>query len=664
VKAARRWIGLVALALLLPGSPAVGEAAPADAATAERATAYAHLMLAVGAARRGEFAAASAEIERALEAQPQDANLLVEAADLLSWTGRPGQAERHARRALEIDPQHEGGLRFLADLLLSRALAAPEDTSSRDEALVLLERLAARHPADAEIFGRLAQLRHRAGDLAAAIDAGRQVVRLTPGDSTATRSLAQLLLQAGQEPEALQTLLDFVSAHPGAEDLALFAEQLAHNLDAWEKVIEALEPSAAAGGAVGSRLLGESYLRSGRASEAVQTLERAREEHPDDLRVRNNLALAYRSLGRMADAAALFAQMVAESPEFPSFRQLLAETLEIQGDVAGALGAYEIALASWGTAAEAAPVRDAVRQRMALLNLGRGDFAAASALLGGVEQPDGPLTARIAGRIAVESGDWDAVRRTVRRLRELNEDGPAALLEGEALARRGRWSRAEGAFQTAIELLGPEVRRRVAEIYRTAGQPERGLELLQQWVASDPRSADARFLLGEYLYLLDRFDAAEPELRAAFGLEPSHAPALNFLGYSYAERNTRLEEALDLIGRALAIDEWNGAYLDSLGWAYYQLGRYDEAREPLERAAREMPKDPTILEHLGDLYARLGEHGAALDAWRRALEAGPEDPLALREKLARASDGDTPEQDNTRVADGEKRADAPSFPPR
>ena len=90
-----------------------------------------------------------------------------------------------------------------------------------------------------------------------------------------------------------------------------------------------------------------------------------------------------------------------------------------------------------------------------------------------------------------------------------------------------------------------------------------------------------------------------------------------------------------MIERALEVDEWNGAYLDSLGWVYYQLGRHEDAREPLERAARELPRDPTVLEHLGDLYLTLGERENALTAWGRALEADPADPRLLRGKIER-----------------------------
>jgi tetratricopeptide (TPR) repeat protein len=87
-----------------------------------------------------------------------------------------------------------------------------------------------------------------------------------------------------------------------------------------------------------------------------------------------------------------------------------------------------------------------------------------------------------------------------------------------------------------------------------------------------------------------------------------------------------LDDALALIQGALEIDPWNGAYLDSLGWVYVKLGRLNEARDPLERAAREYPKDPTVLEHLGDYYDRTGDVVRAKTYWQRALDQFRETP--------------------------------------
>lgn len=105
-------------------------------------------------------------------------------------------------------------------------------------------------------------------------------------------------------------------------------------------------------------------------------------------------------------------------------------------------------------------------------------------------------------------------------------------------------------------------------------------------------------------------------------LDTTNATALNYVGYTYAEQNERLEYALELINRALIIDPTNGYYIDSRGWAYYQMGNYEKALEDLERAAS-IVEDAVILEHLGDVYMKLNKHDKAREAYEKALEFEP-----------------------------------------
>ena len=86
--------------------------------------------------------------------------------------------------------------------------------------------------------------------------------------------------------------------------------------------------------------------------------------------------------------------------------------------------------------------------------------------------------------------------------------------------------------------------------------------------------------------------------------DPKNAMTLNYLGYMLADRDTRLEEALGYIRRAVALDPQNGAYLDSLGWAYYKLGNYDLAEENLRRASERINNDPTVHQHLASFTRR------------------------------------------------------------
>ena len=102
-----------------------------------------------------------------------------------------------------------------------------------------------------------------------------------------------------------------------------------------------------------------------------------------------------------------------------------------------------------------------------------------------------------------------------------------------------------------------------------------------------------------------------------------NAAASNYLGYMLADRGVRLEESVKYIQKALELEPNNGAYLDSLGWAYYKMNRFDQAANQLEKAARLISSDPTIHEHLGHTYLQLGKKREAQQLFERALKEWP-----------------------------------------
>lgn len=132
----------------------------------------------------------------------------------------------------------------------------------------------------------------------------------------------------------------------------------------------------------------------------------------------------------------------------------------------------------------------------------------------------------------------------------------------------------------------------------------------------------------ESLINLERWQEAEADLQKAYEIAPEQPTVLNYLGYSWAERGINLDQAFELIGKAIALNPESGAIIDSLGWAHYQLGNYGEAVGHLEKAAQLVPADPTITDHLGDVYWRLDRTTEAKFQWRRVLELEPEDDIA------------------------------------
>jgi Flp pilus assembly protein TadD len=144
--------------------------------------------------------------------------------------------------------------------------------------------------------------------------------------------------------------------------------------------------------------------------------------------------------------------------------------------------------------------------------------------------------------------------------------------------------------------------------------------LAQRMVALQPRDDKLHFTLGALYDENRQKDLSAAEMHKAIDLNPSNAPALNYLGYSYAEAGNHLEEAERLIKRALNIEPEDGFYIDSLGWVYYQRGEYQKAVDQLERAVNLTGSDPTITEHLGDAYSKVGKYRDARQEYEDALK--------------------------------------------
>ena len=139
---------------------------------------------------------------------------------------------------------------------------------------------------------------------------------------------------------------------------------------------------------------------------------------------------------------------------------------------------------------------------------------------------------------------------------------------------------------------------------------------------------------------LDQWEEAEADFRKALELNPEHPQVLNYLGYSMVEKRINLDEALDMIERAVAARPDSGYIIDSLGWVLYRLGRYEEAVGHMERAAELEPVDPVVNDHLGDVLWAVGRYQEAQFQWHRALSLIEEEnsnpdaePDRIRRKL-------------------------------
>ncbi|MGG7567654.1 tetratricopeptide repeat protein [Rhodovulum sp. DZ06] len=238
--------------------------------------------------------------------------------------------------------------------------------------------------------------------------------------------------------------------------------------------------------------------------------------------------------------------------------------------------------------------------------------------------------------VSAEIGRAEALRKLERTdeaiiaLKALAEIAPesrqAHIALGDLLRREERFAEAADAYTDAIDLMGEPDPRHWALYY------QRGI--------SNERSG--------------AWEQAEKDFLTALDLQPGQPLALNYLGYSWVEQRRNLDEALDMIERAVAQRPQDGYITDSLGWVLYRMDRHEEAVPHLERAVELTPVDPVINDHLGDALWMVGRKREARFQWRRALSFEPEQEEAdrIRRKLAKGLDAVLRDEAAEATADG------------
>ncbi len=152
-----------------------------------------------------------------------------------------------------------------------------------------------------------------------------------------------------------------------------------------------------------------------------------------------------------------------------------------------------------------------------------------------------------------------------------------------------------------------------------------------------------------------QWSKAEADMRKALELQPEQPHVLNYLGYSWIDQGINLDEGMKMIKRAVEQRPDDGYIVDSLGWAYYRIGNYEDAVKNLERAIDLKPEDPTINDHLGDAYWRIGRTLEAKFQWAHARDLKPE-PEELPKIEAKLENG-LPEDTSSAASADKKKED-------
>jgi tetratricopeptide (TPR) repeat protein len=239
-------------------------------------------------------------------------------------------------------------------------------------------------------------------------------------------------------------------------------------------------------------------------------------------------------------------------------------------------------------------------------------------------------------------GHWDDAAEGYARAQQMNTRAAGELMprRAAALINAGRAEEARDLLKGPASNANADVG--LLYLYAVAQRQSDDLagaevtaKRLREAAPTDPRGM---YVLAQVLEAKGDTEGAERSLRELLARDPKDATALNYLGYMFAERGARLEEAVDLVQRALKIEPDNPSFLDSLGWAYFRQGRLELADRPLTDAAAKLPNSSVVQDHLGDLRFKQGRFAEAAAAWERSLAGDGEsiDRLAIEKKLREA----------------------------
>lgn len=490
-------------------------------------------------------------------------------------------------------PQAVDELRAAADLapassrLVIQLLGAYYLNEDYENAATMAERAVRNDPNSVVLhvwLGRIYYQLQRFDEASAAFD---KAIELDPDNSIAYEALAQIEEETNDLVGAVDAYNKLIEITPNSAFLhyrlgstLVQMNDTAGARAALEKAVQ-LNPSLAPA----RFLLGLLYTENGEYSKAEQQITLFLRENPDHVQGQVNLAAAEARQGKLDSAINRLTRII-ESAQVDAEHHLLRAYLLVQRG--GKIDPGMIA------APNDAPFIGTVLNALARKAAGepyRPPLDRLDTVEGDVDAECNDYLNRIISLFGKELGN-----NFESQLAGLLADGVRSksleMIHGRALMALERNTEAAAALQGTIQRFGGE-----------------------KWL---------HYYLATVYEEIDNPNGVEEQLRAALSFDQNDADVLNFLGYHLADENKKLQEAKDLIERALQMDPENGFYLDSLGWVYYRMGRGKEAVEYIRGAIRAMNSDDAILrDHLGDAYLLSGDTAAAVKEWQRARRLDP-----------------------------------------
>src|SRR5579862_3049137 len=441
-----------------------------------------------------------------LRLDPKDSQSALWLARLYRFENNPDKAEQTLRKILATDPENDGALEQLSQLLT--------DQGRTNDAIELLSKAAA-NSSSATIYDLLGDAHYQAHEYAKAEESYQEAVKLDPDEVSHRKGLAQTLLAEEKFPEAQKEYQKLAESDPESPENYLRLSQIYRHMNQFDK--------------------------------AESAIVKAKQLAPGNLEILYNEALLYDAQGRLDDAAHVLADAIAgisgqNDSASPNALGILYEEL---GRVYREKEDYTSAEHCYEDMAKLGPDQ-AKRAQMLLIDTFRESHnvdQAISETQKALKENPGDRGLLVTQAILLgEKNQTDDADKILTGLLEHNANDQEIYLDMAQVQERGRkYPEAEKSAQKAEELSD-----------------------------DDSEKEAVWFMLGAIYEREKKFDQAEAEFKKALAVDPSNGPILNYYGYMLADRGIRLEEANSYIKKALEQEPANGAYLDSMGWVCYK----------------------------------------------------------------------------------------------
>lgn len=487
--------------------------------------------------------------------------------------------------------------------------------------------------------GKMLAAKAAAGDRTEALLESRKMVLLYPRDAQLRFFYGEMLVQGGQTDEAIVQLEKCVELDPRLENAYLELTEVYQNSKQLGKAIVVAKeltknvPASVAGWSQLSRL----YLVNNQPKEALVPARRAWEMQSSNPQLTQIYAIVLQLNGKTKQAIRIYEQLYRLDPTDEELTQRMVDLYRELGNLNSALELLDEMAKQGGQG------RPAIQMQKALILWELKRNGEAAALLDGLvkEFPDSDRVKYLAafGQERIDQQDKAlALYKAVPANSSLKKDSELRSLVILKDLKRKDEALALADQLRARENLGWESYGIIAGVYADAERYEDAIKLLEAGFAKFPEKPRLLFLKGVYQEKAGDRDACIATMQEVIKKDPENSSPYNYLGYLYAEKGEKLDEAEKLISKALELKPNDGFYLDSLGWVHYQKGEYDKALPILEKAAKIEPKEGVIFEHLADVKAKKGDKKAAKELYEQALkmELEAKDRERIEKKLKEA----------------------------